>query len=583
MAEYVKPAQDAKKLRAVRDIVLIIFIVLLLFTRLYNFDLPYDEDDMENLNGYHIWLSASTIKFTNYWLSEGPQNLHWLMIEEPDSIEETSFQSRSPYVSYPEGTVLISYAYAKLMHKSAITIRDVRILNSLFYKADAVLIALILYILLKYIIKLKNTAANIAVPVFASLFWALLPDNVYYLGNIFFSDMAVLPFAYFFILTDLALHFTPAGQSKLWRLILGIIEAATIFAACYIDYYFWLIVFTAGTANFIIELARRKGLKKALLRLLYYGLPALASAALYIKHISAVDNWQQLLFSKAAQRMNLTSEAIGYSDIALHLQRAYYTLGPALPFIIAASVIAAAVILLINKRRHTENDTLAPLFYAAAIINLPPLMHMLLLTNHWEHEFSILKLGLPVVFSLLLICFLIFHIAGADVNCGWEINFINDKKEKTRRISALALSMAAICMAGYFAFNIKNTTDYYYTSRYATDEQYYLEKLIAANTDYYDVIFSDSEEIDYNPPQYPVVSGKLVYKIAAFDEIDTMFPELSEEANFCFIVSNDYSGKGEAESLMDMSIWQNCEFVAIDETNTYTLYRTKIKFWKGAQ
>jgi hypothetical protein len=65
--------------------------------------------------GAHIWLSASTVKFVNNWLKEGPIKLKFIMYEYPDSIEFNSLAERSAYISYPPGAIIPPYILAKLL------------------------------------------------------------------------------------------------------------------------------------------------------------------------------------------------------------------------------------------------------------------------------------------------------------------------------------------------------------------------------------------------------------------------------------------------------------------------------------
>lgn len=57
----------------------------------------------------HEWLTGSTVKFARNWYREGPWNIRFAMLENPESPEFPTFDSRVPYVSYPPGTVIPIY------------------------------------------------------------------------------------------------------------------------------------------------------------------------------------------------------------------------------------------------------------------------------------------------------------------------------------------------------------------------------------------------------------------------------------------------------------------------------------------
>ena len=73
-----------------------------------------------SLTGIHSWLSASTLKYVNNWLEEGPGKLHFVNYESPDSIEFSTLEERWPYLSYPTGETFFVYSFAKLGGKTEI-------------------------------------------------------------------------------------------------------------------------------------------------------------------------------------------------------------------------------------------------------------------------------------------------------------------------------------------------------------------------------------------------------------------------------------------------------------------------------
>ena len=235
------------------------------------------------------WLSASTIKFTNNWLSDGIAKDKYTMSERPLSIEAQTLQERHPYISYPNGTVLLSYGIAKLLGYNQIDMRFVKWVGIVFYLLDALLIGILIYLFLVYILKIKSEYGNIILPVFLTCLWIILPNNVYYLKNVFFADQLVLFFIYLFLLLETLKNFVPQANTKNRYLINGLLFL-TVFAGMLVEYFFWIQVFVVCLIHLIDSLIKKEKPIIILKNLSVYIIPALSAIGFFALQITQINN-----------------------------------------------------------------------------------------------------------------------------------------------------------------------------------------------------------------------------------------------------------------------------------------------------
>ena len=83
-------------------ILVVIFIFTCLLRRQYIGEIS---------NRQHVWLTASTVKFTDIWIDEGAIRSNFLLIEEPASINKPEIRGRQIYSSQPSGSIVPIYFF----------------------------------------------------------------------------------------------------------------------------------------------------------------------------------------------------------------------------------------------------------------------------------------------------------------------------------------------------------------------------------------------------------------------------------------------------------------------------------------
>ena len=554
---------EKKSLKKTAAAVLVVCILIFAFYEVYY---RYcNHIFYENLAGSHSWLIASTIKFVNNWLKDGALKLHFLNFEIPSSIEVTGIAGREPYVSYPTGSTLFAWVIAKLSGLDTIDCSFVKHMQQKCMLAETLMFGVFLYLFLYKNFKLSDNPTadriiQIILAAFLAVFWMLLPANQYYLINSYFADQAVIMYVMAFVLLWYIRHIVSdyknscshsvdrsccgadgmlcgrengkAGKGiKIVRIVLRVLETAVIFLGTFTDYYFWILIFIAFIFEMAADIINKKSFRVILTDALFYVIPVIAALAAYLWQLSYVDNWQEKLLATFLFRTGATDEvtAVGgmlkwnfchaFADESLNLI-VYY--------LVYMALIAVLAVILLIKRKSIKICFTDSSFAIVFIMIIGMWCQLALLSEHSAiHTFSMIKFGWLYVVNLLLPALLLDKIL-PEKSCSIAIT---ETKSIRRNVVVIAVSVIFTMTVLNFPESIKK----YYNSKYE-HVTYPISDAIRENTDYNDVCFSYTVEYSWTPPHEVAVSGKCVYKISSAEELDTMFPELDENAGKILVI-----------------------------------------------
>ena len=504
-----------------------------------------------NEPAYH-WLSASSIKFTNNWLNDGIVADKFAMLEQPASIESPTIQDRHPYVSYPNGVVMLCYSVAKLFGYQQIDMNFIKPLSIVIFLLDALMIGLLIYLILNYVFKYQSRCKTIILSVFLSCLWICLPNNVFFLKNVFFADQLVLFFIYLFLVLEVLRNFVPIIKPGI-RLFINCLLFICIFLGILIEYYFWIQVFVVILIHFIHSLTKKEKFLYNLKNLLIYIIPSVLAIVVFLFQIIQIDHWMDTLITKFTERTGQSSVIsenyllrIGYS-----IYKAYKAIGLLL---LAAS--GGVLIYLISgiRKRKLQSDIHSPVLLFSFIAILPVLIQLLVFMNHSAiHEFSIIKLGFPFIFGILLITYYFSYY----------------KKKSTDYF----FSITILVITAYL-FYIHGNTSYFYDKRLSIDDKSLqlkgFEPIVEELNDYNNVFFSFTDSIPDNPPLSIAVTKKKIYKIYTESDIKSKFPNLNSNAKV-LILMNKYVEKDEQTLHNEQKALEQA--ILIKETEKYAVYQ----------
>jgi len=491
------------------------------------------------------WLSASTIKFTNNWLSDGISADKYTMMEQPQSIEAQTVRDRALYISYPTGTVLLTYGIAKTLGYSQINMKFVKVVSTVFFMLDALLIGILIYLFLVHIVKLKSEYGNLILSLFLSFLWISIPSNVYYLKNVFFADQLVLFFVYLFLLLELLKNYVPIKNPGNRKVINGLL-ALTVFAGMMVEYYFWIQIFIVCLIHLIDSIRKKEKGTTILKKLTVYIIPALLAITFFILQIAQIDDWPHILMRKFTERTGQSNIIAG--NYILRFGHSVYKSFQAIGLLLFLASFIAYIYLIVNKKWSV-------IVIFSSMVILPAVTQLIIFINHSAvHEFPILKLGLPFIFGIILIAYSIM---------------LYKNKSKT-----FFMYLTLIIITGYIFYIQWNIPKYYYT-RLAEQKALYpigFEPIVQDLSQYENVFFSFTDSIPVNPPNAVAQTKKMMYKINKEADIKAKFPNLDSKANIMLLVNKN--AEKSAQILQEEQLaTENAEL--IKETDHYAVYRIK--------
>ncbi len=480
---------------------------------------------------HHQWLTGSTVKFEKNWYREGAWNLRFLMLESPASIETPTPVSRTPYPSYPPGTILPIHLLCKALG-AAPTPAVVMTYNLAGHLLVALFLGLTVQVVLRRIGADAVVATSLsAVPVVLML---LLPGPLYFHQNVFFSDQAIiLPFAVFVFL-EVARGDVKGPRSAA---VLAIVQSLVFFWGVLTDWFF----FDIGLVVYAKRIARREmgeRPKSFLLKSAAYWGPSILVMALFALQLNSVDLIPGLI-EKFRFRAGISQEGASYvTDFFRQFWKGHFALnfGEIAIYLVWASLLVfLACLVVVSVRRFrgvSAGERSVELLSAIGIYLVPCFLHTYLLKNHSvNHDFAALKFATPiatvpfVLAPILLVTLLAKDAslsvrAAATVPGGKAPGKGRSKGEGgTGAFNSRALFTAVVLVAAAAAYAVHEHPRYRTMCPPPESSYAMIGDFIAGNTGYEDVVFSPYFEIPVNPPQLISYTMKRVYRIGSVDEM----------------------------------------------------------------
>jgi hypothetical protein len=366
----------------------------------------------------------------------------------------------------------------------------------------------------------------------------------------------VLVFIYLFLLLELLKNYAGIKNPKK-QLIINILLVVTIFAGMSIEYYFWLQLFVVCFIHFADSLIKKEKAVDILKRLSVYIIPALLAIGIFLLQITQFDDWREIMAAKFAER---TGQPDAVSDnyilkIGYFVYKSYKSAG----LLLLAALIAALIYLssVALKKDKLQNKKRYNILKFSCLIILPVFINLIALLNHSaKHEFSIIKLGFPLILGFILVAYSV---------CIY-------KKE-----TKICFLLSTIILVASYLFYIQwNISDFYNRKMIIDDweKPKEFESIIKKLNNYENVFFSFTDSIPMVPPMSIAQTKKMMYKIDKTANIGEKFPNLDDKANIMLFVNKNMK-KGVQILQEEQSATENAEL--IEETENFAVYRIFIR------
>jgi len=473
--------------------------------------------------------------------------LNFFMLERPESIEFPTIFDRSPYISYPPGTIVPPYLMAKVLHKDQIQIDFVRQFLVIKSFLDTFLVCLVFFGILTYCLRIRHIKWAALISVVLSLSWMCLPINLWALRNVYFSDEAVVTTVLLFIWMEIYETFFRSKTLPVKSLYF-ILKFLIVLAGTLIDYYFLLVVFVAWLIKIVpLFKLRDKKISSILIESLIYVLPVLIGLLLFFIQISTVPDF--LLKMRTVVEFRTYSEYSEHGNWAVIAKRVLRNFGLiGILIVIAFFVLAIKTIL---SKRKINKDYLS-FIKISLLMWIPPIVHILIFQQHSaQHEVSMVKFALPFILALFTVLWYVFR----------------RYKNPTILYSGIIMGLIGTVTL----INISYFNNFYEATR---PGDYELEYLMREHWKYEDVYFSFTDSIKQNPPVRLSISNKMIHKVDDISDIKRLFPNLDKGARILFVVRKDDSGKNDA--LIEKENYIIANSTLLFENKDYGIYLYKL-------
>jgi hypothetical protein len=392
-----------------------------------------------------------------------------------------------------------------------------------------------------------------------------LPNNLYYLRNVYFSDQCIITVVLVFVLLEIYDNYFSEKSTKLFRFFYFSLKFLVSLFGVLTDWYFLFVLFVSWLIKIIPLFKIKKAAKSIFLSSAVYVLPVLLGIGLFILQIMTIYDFENIILNKMRYRILDTSAIQGNKLLAIAKGFiSAYSIGSCF---IAALVILSLYFFIKNRKNKMFLDEYKPLFDIMLLIYVPPVLQILVLQQHSAvHEFSLLKFALPIICSLVLLPVMLLDLKGLK-RAKLAVLFENGNESRKIFISAL---FPCIVLFSIPIVGMANTNRYYLRSRMGISESYERENLIRSNYNYNDVYFSFTESIEANPPQYLAISKKLIHKINSMSDIDTLFSCLSISTRILLIVNNNNAYKSPEIIEKEQNALQEARLIFYSEN--YSVY-----------
>jgi hypothetical protein len=475
---------------------------------------------------HHQWLTGSTGIYATNWYDEGPLNLKFAMLDNPKSIEFQNISSRSPYTSYPPGTVFPIYLISEITdHKPTVSmIMDYNLLNQFFI---AFILALTIFFFLRQLkIDMVNSFLFSLIPIILEL---LLPAPLYWFQNVFFSDQAIiLPFVLYIFLEVIR----EGLYGKNLRII-NIIQNLVLFYGFLTDWLFFFIALTVYTKRVIdgeIVLTRKfsyANIRSFLIDSLKFWLVPIIALALFTLQVFVIGETGNTV-SRFMFRTGLSQNGFEYfykgtNNLLGFIIKGYGRIGLYLLLVSLGVFIFGLLYLLFKKYKNEGNELvkLKKIVYLMALFIVPCVLQVYFLLNHsiW-HDFSVLKFSLIIsTVPLVLLPVMIFYLMD-DLNMNMRSRFnIFGKFFQRFKVNPRLFLIFLVAFSAASCYVVYELPNYSHLFPEPNGDYELIGNSIQNNTGYNDVVFSPDFEIPLNPPQQLFYSMKRVYYINSTEDI----------------------------------------------------------------
>ncbi len=501
---------------------IMVLLVCLTFVITYRKYIPIDYN---NLGGANCWLTGSMIKFVNNWFYDGVTEDRFTSYESFRSIEHPDALSRTPYLSYPPGNVMLVYLCTKATGKNHVFVSGVKRVATLLFLLEAALVSLFVYFFLgAERFQLSEAPVRRAVLGYlTAAVWSLVPVNAWYMVNTFFSDQIVL---FFIVLVSLLEYLWITKKKPVIRTV----ELILFVCGMMTDYFFWIFLFFLFVFQLLRDILGHKGTKKTVGNALCYILPVGLSVSLFVWQLQYTDNFLAFLKERFIVRVSSLDEQGQGAMIGILNNMANSLFGGWKPLMFVflglwtVMIILVVVLLLKGKVKDffADNEiSLLSCVWVAAVAQI------LIFRNHSaQHEFSMLKVGLLFVGTILLFTMILSKIF--------------DRKNAHTLVWFL-LSLVIFGAFIRFPYGAKAFVR-------IRDEKwgYDVERVLYETAEFDEVYFSFTYSIPINPPTKLAMAEKEVYLIDSLNEIDELFPDLDPKARPVLLIDKEAEAKSNA-------------------------------------
>lgn len=473
---------------------------------------------MKNADNYNEWVTASSLRIVNSWLTDGIIKDNFVMYEDFASVEFENNSNRSAYVSYPPGSLIPLFLSARIIGKEEISVAFIKTFAQYQYYLSVLFLALFFYACL-ITLELKSKPLIILLPITLSTLWSFLPFNVYYMKNVFFSDQAVIPLSIIFFLIEVLLC---NKRLTHYRKPLQILSAMILFVGLLNDYYFFCIAVVVCFARIINAFQNhpdKSFLNNVVSDTWMTILSLICAASLFFIQLLSVPNGLKLLAITFNIRTGSGVEHGGIQLLAIH----HFNVGFSvffLPILIGVTIFCVIFPFIRNK----FSEKMQMVIRWLSIITLSSVLHTAILREHSiVHEFSMLKYNLVFTFMIFTIIYWLYA------------RYITSSFKIIKKYSVLMLIIIS-CLSIYGLNDLIHYNKKFYNKR-MDGADHSIAEFIRRNTNYYDVVYSPDFEINVNPPQDLAISRKRIYKILSLDEIPVK--ELPDHAMINVLISKE--------------------------------------------
>lgn len=449
------------------------------------------------------WLTGSSVKFVDNWIIDGVINSSFLMLERPLSIEDQTFDSRNPYISYPPGTILLPYLI-KVIFPSLPTLMIVEWLNMLIQ----LMIGLFLFAIIFFLhTDSDNKNVSVLLGFSAASTYLLIPDLVYWHTKVFFADQMVLIYFAAILFCEMRIRDFCISPSRL----LILLQSSLLFLASLTDYLAWTLALSLFVTRLVFPIYATQFSRILLFTSLSIGVPSFLAVLLFAIQIDSVG-MLPALYEKFLFRTGVASGSMNYFP---GFAQTMIRHGGWILFALTSTGAVLSTVWAYRKRTTRWIVTVASF--------LATIMQVLLLRNHsaW-HEFSVMKMYIPVI---LFVTFLIYDFL----------------KYSRFRIARNLVVERVWRLSGCYVLILMMIFAYQIDAKFPKDIAYNdVARDIRVNFDFSDILVSiGGVVIDENPPQLLSLSRKIVHQ-ATLENLALIYRQLigkSPEANFYVIIS----------------------------------------------